>query len=96
MKLLAVACVLVALAVAGCGAAAPRAAETPGAVAALLRDKWGSTIGFRSFAYSCRQLDDNEFTCQARDRTGTVRLASFDVICEAARCTWTDYPAYTG
>ncbi|HEX7526768.1 MAG TPA: hypothetical protein VF327_10705, partial [Gaiellaceae bacterium] len=72
--------------------------ETADRVAALLRDKWGSTKGSRSFDYTCTRLDDRGrlFSCLARDRTNTVRLASFDVICDASRCTWKDYPAYFG
>lgn len=81
-----------------CGAGKPRTAETADKVAALLRDKWGSTKGSRAFDYSCTSLDDRGrlFTCLAKDRTDTVKLASFDVICNASRCTWTDYPAYLG
>lgn len=81
-----------------CSTGKPRPFETTGQVAALLRDQWGSTKGFRSFDYSCLRLDDRGhlFTCVARDRTDTVRLASFDVICNASHCTWTDYPAYIG
>jgi hypothetical protein len=55
------------------------------------------TAGSPSFDYTCRRLDDGGrlFTCLARDQTDTVRLASFDVVCDA-RCTWTVYPAYIG
>ena len=81
-----------------CGAGKPKPFETADKVAALLRDKWGSPKGSRSFDYTCRRLDDRGrlFSCLARDRTHTVRLASFDVICDASRCTWTDYPSYFG
>lgn len=84
--------------VTACGAGKPKRFETANQVASLLRNQWGSTIGSRSFDYSCRRLDDRGqlFTCLARDRTGMVRLASFDVVCNASRCTWTDYPAYLG
>ena len=99
MRMLSLAFVLLALVGAtACGAGKPKPFETPAKVAALLRDKWGSTKGFRSFDYSCMRLDNRGhlFTCVARDRTDTVRLASFDVICNASHCTWTDYPAYVG
>jgi hypothetical protein len=92
---------LVLLALAGgtaCGAGKPKPFETAYGVAALLRDKWGSTTGSPSFVYSCRKLDDRgrAFTCIVRDQTDTVRLASFDVLCDASRCTWRDYPSYVG
>ena len=100
MKMLRLAFVLLALAAAAaaCGAGKPKPLETANEVAALLRDKWGSTIGSPSFDYSCKRLDARGrlFTCLARDRTDTVKLASFDVTCDATRCTWTDYPAYFG
>ena len=99
MKTLRLAFVLLALAGAtACGAGKPKRSETPDQVAALLRDKWGSTKGSRSFDYSCTSLDNHGrlFTCLARDRTDTVRVASFDVICDASTCTWKDYPSYVG
>jgi hypothetical protein len=99
MKLLGLAFVLLALAgVTACGAGKPKPFETPDGVAALLRHTWGSTKGSPSFDYSCRRLDDRGrlFTCLAQDPTDTVKLASFDVICDASKCTWTDYPAYAG
>ena len=99
MKLLRLAFVLLALAGAtACGAGKPQRLETARDVAALLRDTWGSTLGSRAFDYSCTRLDDRGrlFTCLAKDRTDLVKLASFDVICDDSRCTWTDYPAYAG
>jgi hypothetical protein len=99
MKMLSLAFVLLALAGAtACGAGKPKPFETAARVAALLRDKWGSTKGSRSFDYSCTKLDQTGrlFTCVARDRTDIVRLASFDVVCDASSCTWTDYPSYLG
>jgi len=98
MKILRLALVLLALAGAtACGAGKPKI-ETANQVAALLRNTWGSTKGSPSFDYSCTRLDDRGrlFTCLARDRTDMVRLASFDVICDASSCKWTDYPAYLG
>ncbi|MGZ4355510.1 MAG: hypothetical protein ACXVRZ_01990 [Gaiellaceae bacterium] len=67
-------------------------------MAVLLRDKWGATEGSRSFDYSCKSLDDRArlFTCLAQDPTDMVRIASFDVICEASNCKWTYYPSYVG
>ena len=91
--------VLLALAAAtACGAGKPKPFATSGEVAALLRHKWGSTIGSPSFDYSCTRLDARGrlFTCLAEDRTDMVRLASFDVICDVSSCTWTDYPSYVG
>jgi len=81
-----------------CGARKSSASESAADVAALLRVKWGSTAGSPSFDYTCRRIDEHGrlFTCLARDRTDTVKLASFDVVCEHARCTWTVYPAYVG
>jgi hypothetical protein len=81
-----------------CAAGRPKSLETSDEVVALLRDSWGATVGSPSFDYSCTRLDDRGriFTCIARDQTDTVRLASFDVVCEAERCTWTDYPSYIG
>jgi hypothetical protein len=99
MRTLGVGLVLVALVGAtACGAAKPKSFQTAAGVAALLRDKWGSTTGSPSFDYSCTRIDEHGqlFTCLARDRTDTVRLASFDVVCEDARCSWTVYPAYVG
>lgn len=99
MKVLSVAFVLLALAGAtACGAGPPKPLETPTKVAALLRDKWGSTKGFRTFDYSCMRLDARGqlFTCIAKDGTDTVRIASFDVVCDGSNCTWIDYPAYVG
>jgi hypothetical protein len=80
-----------------CGASR-KPTETAQGVAALLRSEWGSTRGSPSFVYSCRRLDDRgrTFTCLVRDRTDTVQLASFDVICTASRCTWREYPSYVG
>jgi hypothetical protein len=99
MRLLGLALVLLALAAAaGCGAGRPKPYETPAHVAALIRAKWGSTKGSPTFDYSCRRLDDRGrlFTCLARDPSDTVKLASFDVVCDALKCTWTDYPSYAG
>jgi len=99
MRVLRLALVVIALAAASaCGAGNGTSLETTGNVAALLRSTWGATIGSRSFEYSCRRLDPHGqlFTCSARDRTGMVRLASFDVVCHRARCTWTAYPSYAG
>ncbi len=98
MMMLRLAFVLLALVGATACGGKPKPFETADGVAALLRAKWGSTIGSPSFDYSCRRLDDRGrlFTCLARDRTDTVRLASFDVICDASNCTWTDYPSYVG
>lgn len=99
MKTLRLALVLLALAgVTACGAGKPKPIETAGEVAALLRHTWGTTTGSPSFDYSCTRLDDRGrlFTCLAKDRTDMVRLASFDVICNASKCTWTDYPSYLG
>lgn len=81
-----------------CGAAKPQPVATADHVAALIRAKWGSTIGSPTFDYTCRRLDDRGrlFTCLARDPSDTVRLASFDVVCDALKCTWTDYPSYVG
>jgi hypothetical protein len=90
---------LVALACAtACGAGQPKRLETAADVAALIRHTWGSTKGSPSFDYTCTRLDDHGhlFTCLVRDPSRTVRLASFDVVCNAAKCTWTDYPAYVG
>jgi hypothetical protein len=98
MKLLGIACVVLALAAAGCGSARPKPFATADHVAALIRAKWGSTKGMPSFAYTCQRLDDRGrlFTCFARDHSRTVRVASFDVVCDRSRCTWTDYPSYSG
>jgi hypothetical protein len=99
MRLLGLGLVLLALAAAaGCGSGPPKPYETPAHVAALIRTEWGSTKGSPTFDYSCRRLDDRGrlFTCLARDPSDTVKLASFDVVCDASRCTWTDYPSYAG
>jgi hypothetical protein len=99
MRLLRLALVLLALAgVTACGAGTPKPTETAGEVAALLRHTWGTTKGSPAFDYSCTRLDDRGrlFTCLAKDRTDMVRLASFDVVCNASSCTWTDYPSYEG
>jgi hypothetical protein len=92
---------LVLLAVAGttaCAASRAKPRDTPEHVASLIRATWGSTEGSPSFNYSCRRLDDRGrlFTCVAKDRNRLVRLARFDVTCDASRCTWIDYPAYVG
>ncbi|HEY2777126.1 MAG TPA: hypothetical protein VGI77_04425 [Gaiellaceae bacterium] len=92
---------LVVLAVVGataCGAGNPRRIDTPEHVASLIRTTWGSTRGSPSFTYSCRGLDDRGrlFTCVVKDQNRIVRLARFDVTCDASRCRWTDYPAYVG
>lgn len=99
MRLLGLAFVLVALAgTTACGAGKPKPFETANRVAALIRKTWGSTKGSPTFDYTCRRLDDRGrlFTCFARDPSGTVKLASFDVVCDASKCTWTDYPSYVG
>ena len=99
MTVLRLALVLFALAgTTACGASRATPYDTPAHVAALIRAKWGSTEGSPSFNYSCRRLDERGrlFTCVAEDKNGWVRLARFDVTCDAARCTWTDYPAYIG
>ena len=92
---------VVVLALAGataCGASSPQPFDTPEHVASLIRASWGSTQGSPLFAYSCRGLDDRGrlFTCVVEDQNRWVRLARFDVTCDAARCTWIDYPAYFG
>jgi hypothetical protein len=92
---------LVVLAVAGataCGASQAKPYDTPEHVASLIRAKWGSTEGSPSFNYSCRRLDGHGrlFTCVVKDSNRVVRLARFDVTCDASRCTWIDYPAYVG
>jgi hypothetical protein len=99
MPVLRVALVVVAVAgMSACGAAKPRAVDTPEHVAALIRATWGSTQGSPSFTYSCRRLDDRGrlFTCVVKDQNRIVRLARFDVTCDESRCTWIDYPAYIG
>lgn len=99
MRSLGLAFVLLTLAGAtACGAGRPRPLQTADHVAALIRERWGSTKGSPSFDYTCRRLDSRGrlFTCLARDPSDTVRVASFDVVCDASRCTWTDYPSYTG
>lgn len=92
---------LVVLAVAGataCGSRKSAPVDTPEHVASLIRAEWGATQGSPSFNYSCRRLDDRGrlFTCVVKDRNRWVRLAQFDVTCDASRCTWIDYPAYIG
>ena len=81
-----------------CGAGRPRELLTADDVAALIQLEWGSTTGSPTFDYSCRGIDQDAqlFTCLARDGTDTVKLASFDVVCEQATCRWTVYPAYVG
>jgi hypothetical protein len=99
MTVLRLALVMVAVVAAtACGASKPRPFDTPGHVASLIRAKWGATRGSPLFDYSCRGLDDRGrlFTCVVKDRNRWVRLARFDVTCDAARCTWVDYPAYIG
>jgi hypothetical protein len=92
---------LVVLAVAGataCGASRPKPFDTPEHVASLIRAKWGSTQGSPGFDYSCRRLDERGrlFTCVVKDHNRWVKLARFDVMCDASRCTWIDYPTYIG
>jgi len=99
MRLLTLAFVLLALAgTTACGTGKPKPFATPDRVAALIREQWGATKGSPSFDYSCTRLDTRGqlFTCLAKDHTDTVRIASFDVICNASNCTWIDYPAYVG
>jgi hypothetical protein len=99
MTMLRLAWVVLALGAAtACGAAKQKPYDTPEQVAALIRAQWGSTEGSPQFSYSCRQLDDRGrlFTCVAKDQNRWVRLARFDVTCDASRCTWIDYPAYIG
>ena len=62
----------------------------------MIRARWGSTEGSPSFTYSCKKLDDRGrlFTCLVQDQNRWVRLARLDVMCNAARCTWIDYPTY--
>jgi hypothetical protein len=81
-----------------CGAVKPKPFDTPQHVAALIRAKWGATQGSPQFQYSCRRLDDRGrlFTCVVQDQNRWVKLARFDVTCDASRCTWIDYPAYIG
>ena len=99
MRILRLAFVVLALVGAtACGAGRPKPSETAETVAALLRSTWGSTMGSPSFDYRCTKLDARGqlFTCLAKDRTDTVKIASFDVICDEARCSWRAYPAYAG
>ena len=99
MRTVVIGFVLLALAAgSACGVGGRRHLETAADVASLIRETWGRTTGSPAFAYSCTGLDDRGrlFTCLAKDGTDTVRLASFDVVCDGARCTWADYPAYTG
>jgi hypothetical protein len=90
--------VLVVVTAAACGAGRTKPFDTPQQVASLIRAKWGSTQGSPFFRYSCRGLDDRGrlFTCVVEDRNRLVRLARFDVTCNASRCTWIDYPSYIG
>ena len=90
--------VLVVATAAACGAGRPKPFDTPEHVASLIRAKWGATRGSPFFDYSCRGLDDRGrlFTCVVKDQNRVVRLARFDVTCDASRCTWIDYPAYVG
>lgn len=99
MRTLALGLVLLALAGAtACGSAKQSSLTSARQVAELIRERWGSTVGSLSFDYSCMRIDAHGqlFTCLAKDRTDMVKLASFDVVCEHARCTWTVYPAYVG
>ena len=99
MTVLRLALLAVALAAAtACGASRSKPFDTPEHVAALIRAQWGSTQGSPLFNYSCRALDDRGrlFTCVVKDQNRWVRLARFDVTCDASRCTWIDYPAYIG
>ena len=99
MTMLRLAFVLLALAGAtACGAERSGPSNTGDHVAALIRATWGSTTGSPSFDYRCKRLDDHGrlFTCLVQDHYDMVRLARFDVVCDASRCTWTDYPAYIG
>jgi hypothetical protein len=90
--------VLVVAATTACGASSRKPFDTPEHVASLIRAKWGATRGSPLFTYSCRGLDDSGhlFTCVVEDQNRLVRLARFDVTCDASRCTWIDYPAYVG
>jgi len=90
--------VLAVLAATACGAARTKPIETPGHVASLIRATWGAKEGSPLFTYSCRGLDERGrlFTCVVEDHNRWVRLARFDVTCDASRCTWIDYPAYVG
>ena len=89
---------LAVTAVTACGASRARPVDTPEHVASLIRAKWGATQGSPSFDYSCRRLDEQGrlFTCVVKDHDRVVRLARFDVTCDAKHCTWVDYPAYIG
>jgi len=90
--------VLALVAATACGASTPKPLDTPEHVAALIRATWGSTQGMPGFNYSCKRLDDHGrlFTCVVKDHNRWVSLARFDVTCDAARCTWHDYPTYIG
>lgn len=89
---------LAVLAATACGAGKPKPFDTPAHVASLIRATWGAKQGSPLFNYSCRGLDDRGrlFTCVVEDQNRWVRLARFDVTCDASRCTWIDYPAYIG
>jgi len=99
-KTLSLVMIVLVLAAVACGAGRRipiRADETAGQVAAFLRATWGVSIGYPSFDYSCVTLDRGRlFSCVAMDRFRMVRLASFDVVCDGANCSWTAYPAYEG
>jgi hypothetical protein len=90
--------VLAVLAATACGAGRSKPFDTPEHVASLIRATWGAKQGSPLFSYSCRGLDDRGrlFTCVVKDQNRWVRLARFDVTCDARRCTWIDYPAYIG
>jgi hypothetical protein len=90
--------VLASAGAAACGTGTPRPFDTPEHVAALIRAQWGATEGSPLFSYSCRGLDDRGrlFTCVVKDQNRWVKLARFDVTCNASRCTWIDYPTYIG
>ena len=96
MRALGLTVVVLVLAATACGASQRHRFETADQVAALLRHTWGSTKGSPTFDYKCTKIDDRVFTCVAKDASDMVRVASFDVVCDASKCTWTDYPAYVG
>ena len=100
-KTLSLAMIVLVLAAVACGAGRRipiRTDETAGQVAAFLRATWGVSIGSPAFDFSCVRLDDRGqlFSCIAMDQLRIVKLASFDVICDGAHCSWTAYPAYEG